>query len=339
MGVNITLAVAAMGGDHGPKVIVPAALALLSHRADVKIILVGFPDAIGAELGSSASVWGSRLSVYPASEVVAMDEPPALALKKKKDSSMRKAIDLVHEGLADCCISAGNTGALMATARFVLKMMPGIERPAIATTLPTINGHVYLLDLGANVDCEPEHICQFGLMGSILASAVDNKKSPTVGLLNIGHEAIKGNELIKRSAELLREAPINFYGNVEGDDIFKGTVDVVVCDGFVGNAVLKSSEGLAWMLGQMIRREFKQNVFSRLAGLVALPVLNNLKRKVDHRQYNGASLLGLKGLVIKSHGGADVFAFRHALEYAVSEVSNHVLGRIQAAFSQLEKTP
>jgi glycerol-3-phosphate acyltransferase PlsX len=334
--VNITVAVDAMGGDHGPEVTVPAALELLDRESDVSVILVGLPDRIEAVLRRHRAVRSSRLQVHAATEVVAMDEPPAQALKRKKDSSMRVAIELVRDGHAACCVSAGNTGALMATARFVLKMMPGIERPAIATTLPAINGHVYVLDLGANVDCDAEHLYQFGLMGSILAAAVDGKERPTVGLLNIGHEAIKGSEVIKQAAELLRASPINFHGNVEGDDIYRGTVDVVVCDGFVGNVVLKTSEGLAWMLGQMIRREFQRNLLTRLAALVALPVLNRFRRQVDHRQYNGASLLGLKGVVVKSHGGADAYAFRHALQYAASEVRNNVLGRIEVAVAQLE---
>ncbi|NDU92372.1 MAG: phosphate acyltransferase PlsX [Ferrovum sp.] len=325
-----------MGGDHGPEVTVPAALELLEREPDVSVILVGLPDRIETILNRHRAVLSPRLQVLPATEVVAMDEPPAQALKRKKDSSMRVAINLVRDGRAACCVSAGNTGALMATARFVLKMLPGIERPAIATTLPAINGHVYVLDLGANVDCDAEHLCQFGLMGSILAAAVDGKDRPSVGLLNIGHEAIKGSEVIKQAAELLRASPINFYGNVEGDDIYRGTVDVVVCDGFVGNVVLKTSEGLAWMLGQMIRREFQRNFLTRLAALVALPVLNRFRRQVDHRQYNGASLLGLKGVVVKSHGGADTYAFRRALQYAAAEVRNNVLGRIEAAVAQLE---
>jgi glycerol-3-phosphate acyltransferase PlsX len=334
--VNITVAVDAMGGDYGPEVTVPAALELLERDPGVSVILVGLPDRIEAVMRRYRAVLSSRLQVHAATEVVAMDEPPAQALKRKKDSSMRVAIELVRDGRAACCVSAGNTGALMATARFVLKMMPGIERPAIATTLPAINGHVYVLDLGANVDCDAEHLYQFGLMGAILAAAVDGKERPTVGLLNIGHESIKGSEVIKQAAELLRASPINFHGNVEGDDIYRGTVDVVVCDGFVGNVVLKTSEGLAWMLGQMIRREFQRNLLTRLAALVAMPVLNRFRRQVDHRQYNGASLLGLKGVVVKSHGGADAYAFRHALQYAASEVRNNVLGRIEAAVAQLE---
>ncbi|MDE2343442.1 MAG: phosphate acyltransferase PlsX [Betaproteobacteria bacterium] len=334
--MTITIAVDAMGGDYGPGVTVPAVLELLERDPGIQIILVGLKEPIEAELERGKFAASSRLKVHPASEVVAMDEPPAQALKKKKDSSMRVAIDLVRDGVADCCVSAGNTGALMATARFVLKMMPGIDRPAIATTLPTLTGHVYVLDLGANVECGPEHLHQFGLMGSILAAAVDGKERPTVGLLNIGHEAIKGSELIKRAAELLRASPINFYGNVEGDDIYRGTVDVVVCDGFVGNVVLKASEGLAWMLAQILRREFKKNLLTRIAAMVAMPVLNSFRKRVDHRQYNGASLLGLKGVVVKSHGGADAYAFRHALQYAASEVRNQVLERIEAAAAQLE---
>ncbi len=326
-----------MGGDHGPSVTVPAVLDFLTTEARVSVILVGLKAPLEAVLLAHPGYKGvaARVSIQEASQLVTMEESPASALKNKKDSSLRVAINLVHQGKADCCVSAGNTGALMATARFVLKMMPGIERPAIATTMPSIRGPVYVLDLGANVDCAPEHLLQFGVMGSILATSSTCPR-PRVGLLNIGHEAIKGNETIKRTAELLQTAPIHFHGNVEGNDIYKGTVDVVVCDGFVGNVVLKTSEGLAWMLGQMIRQEFNRSLWTRLAGLVALPVLNRFKRQVDHRRYNGASLLGLKGLVVKSHGGADAYAFRHALHYAVEEVRSDVLGRIQQAVQQHE---
>ncbi len=331
------MAVDAMGGDHGPSVTIPAVLDFLERDPAASVILVGLRQPLEAQLKrhARASLVMGRLKIHEATQQVEMDESPAFALKNKKDSSLRVAINLVHNGEADCCVSAGNTGALMATARFVLKMMPGIERPAIATTIPSIRGPVYVLDLGANVDCAPEHLLQFGIMGSILATAAE-RPEPRVGLLNIGHEAIKGNEIIKRAAELLRNAPIRFHGNVEGNDIYKGTVDVVVCDGFVGNIVLKSSEGLAWMLGQMIREEFKRSLWTKLAGLVAMPVLNRFKRHVDHRRYNGASLLGLKGLVVKSHGGADAYAFRHALQYAVEEVRSDVLGRIQNAVQQQE---
>ncbi|MBW8029060.1 MAG: phosphate acyltransferase PlsX [Ferrovum sp.] len=326
-----------MGGDHGPAVVVPAVLDFLAQDPEVAVTLVGLRSPIESLLLASP-IYGSvrtRIALHEASQLVSMEESPVLSLKNKKDSSLRVSINLVKSGAADCCVSAGNTGALMATARFVLKMMPGIERPAIATTMPSIRGPVYVLDLGANVDCAPEHLLQFGIMGSILATSPECPQ-PSVGLLNIGHEAIKGNEIIKRASELLRTAPIRFHGNVEGDDIYKGTVDVVVCDGFVGNVVLKTSEGLAWMLGQMIRTEFNRSFWTRLAGAVALPVLNRFKRRVDHRQYNGASLLGLRGLVVKSHGGADAYAFRHALLYAVTEVRSNVLGRIQEAVQERE---
>ncbi|QKE42201.1 MAG: phosphate acyltransferase PlsX [Ferrovum myxofaciens] len=326
-----------MGGDHGPAVVVPAVLDFLAQDPEVAVTLVGLRSPIESLLLASP-IYGSvrtRIALHEASQLVSMEESPVLSLKNKKDSSLRVSINLVKSGAADCCVSAGNTGALMATARFVLKMMPGIERPAIATTMPSIRGPVYVLDLGANVDCAPEHLLQFGIMGSILATSPECPQ-PSVGLLNIGHEAIKGSEIIKRASELLRTAPIRFHGNVEGDDIYKGTVDVVVCDGFVGNVVLKTSEGLAWMLGQMIRTEFNRSFWTRLAGAVALPVLNRFKRRVDHRQYNGASLLGLRGLVVKSHGGADAYAFRHALLYAVTEVRSNVLGRIQEAVQERE---
>jgi glycerol-3-phosphate acyltransferase PlsX len=333
----LTIAVDAMGGDHGPAVVIPAVLDFLVQDSEVAVTLVGLRSPIESLLHASP-IYGSvrtRVAIQEASQLVSMDESPALSLKNKKDSSLRVSLNLVKSGAADCCVSAGNTGALMATARFVLKMMPGIERPAIATTMPSIRGPVYVLDLGANVDCAPEHLLQFGIMGSILATSPDCPQ-PSVGLLNIGHEAIKGNEIIKRASELLRSAPIRFHGNVEGDDIYKGTVDVVVCDGFVGNVVLKTSEGLAWMLGQMIRTEFNRSFWTRLAGAVALPVLNRFRRRVDHRQYNGASLLGLRGLVVKSHGGADAYAFRHALHYAVTEVRTNVLGRIREAVQERE---
>ncbi|MDE1891361.1 MAG: phosphate acyltransferase PlsX [Betaproteobacteria bacterium] len=336
--MTVTVAVDAMGGDVGVEVTVPAALELLDIDPDVNLILVGDRDVILNKLKQLRFHSSPRLTVQHASEVVSMDEPPALALKKKKDSSMRVAINLVKDGVAHACVSAGNTGALMATARFVLKMMPGIERPAIATKMPAINGHVYVLDLGANVDCGAEHLQQFGIMGSTLCAAIDGIDKPTVGLLNIGHEAIKGGEVIKQASQLLASSPINFYGNVEGDDIYRGTVNVVVCDGFVGNIVLKTSEGLAWMLSQMIKNEFKKNLFTKIAALVAMPVLKSFRKKVDHRQYNGASLLGLKGLVIKSHGGADSYAFRHAIQYAISEYRNNVVSRIESTIVKINIT-
>ena len=335
--MNITVAIDAMGGDHGPHVTVPAALAYLRKHADINIVLVGLQDAIEAELRAHRAIVGPRLRIHAASEVVTMDDQPALALRNKKNSSMRVAIDLVKSGEANACVSAGNTGALMAISRFVLKMLPNIERPAIAGILPTINGHVHVLDLGANVDCTPNQLLQFAVMGAMLVSAVEHNPSPTVGLLNIGEEDIKGNDVVKQTAELLRRSHLNFYGNVEGDDIYKGTTDVVVCDGFVGNVALKTSEGLAQMISALLKQEFKRNIFTRLAGLAALPVLNAFKKRVDHRHYNGATLLGLRGIVIKSHGSAEVFAFENAIDRAAEEVRNGVLRRITEQMALLNQ--
>jgi glycerol-3-phosphate acyltransferase PlsX len=333
--MEITVAIDAMGGDHGAHVTVPAALAILRRDTDVNIVLVGLAEVVEAELRVHRAAVSSRLRIHPASEVVTMDDPPALALRNKKDSSMRVAVNLVKSGEANACVSAGNTGALMAISRFVLKMLPGIDRPAIASVLPTLNGHTHVLDLGANVDCSAEHLLQFGIMGAMLVAAVEHKERPSVGLLNIGEEDIKGNEVVKRAAELLRASGLNFYGNVEGNDIYKGTTDVVVCDGFVGNVALKASEGLAKMVGELLKQEFKRNFLTKLAGLMATPVMNAFKRRVDPRRYNGASLLGLRGIVVKSHGGADIFAFEHAIETAVEEVRNGVLRRITEQMSLL----
>ena len=334
---DITVAIDAMGGDHGPHVTVPAVLSYLRQESEVNIILVGLQDVIEAELRAHKATTGPRLRIQHAAEVVTMDEPPAQALRNKKDSSMRVAIDLVKSGAAHATVSAGNTGALMAISRFVLKMLPGIDRPAIASVLPTMKGHTHVLDLGANVDCTAEHLLQFGIMGAMLVSAVDHKAEPTVGLLNIGEEAIKGNEVVKQAAELLRHSNLNFYGNVEGDDIYKGTTDVVVCDGFVGNVVLKTSEGLAQMIATFLREEFKRNLFTRLSALAAMPVINAFKKRFDHRRYNGASLLGLRGIVIKSHGSADSFAFEQAIGRAVAEVRNGVLRRISEQMELLHQ--
>jgi len=333
--MEITVAIDAMGGDHGAHVTVPAALAILRRDSDVNIVLVGLVEVIEAELRVHRAAVSSRLRIHPASEVVTMDDQPALALRSKKDSSMRVAVNLVKSGEANACVSAGNTGALMAISRFVLKMLPGIERPAIASVLPTLNGHTHVLDLGANVDCSAEHLLQFGIMGAMLVAAVEHKERPSVGLLNIGEEDIKGNEVVKRAAELLRASGLNFYGNVEGNDIYKGTTDVVVCDGFVGNVALKASEGLAKMIGELLKQEFKRNLLTKFAGLMATPVMNAFKKRVDPRRYNGASLLGLRGIVVKSHGGADIFAFEHAIETAVEEVRNGVLRRITEQMSLL----
>ncbi len=325
---EVTIAIDAMGGDHGPHVTVKAALDFIRQNADVNIVLVGLRDAIEAELKAHGGEAGTRLRIHPASEVVTMDDPPAVALRGKKDSSMRMTAELVKRGEADAGVSAGNTGALMAVSRYVLKTLPGIERPAIATPLPSRSGWTYVLDLGANVDCTAEHLLQFGVMGAALVSAVEHKERPSVGLLNVGEEAIKGNEVVKRAAELFRASGLNFHGNVEGDDIYKGAVDVVVCDGFVGNVALKASEGLAKMIGEELRKEFSRSLLSRLAGLVARPVLNGFKRRMDPRRYNGASLLGLRGVVIKSHGSADAYAYGQAIGRAMEEVRGGLLRRI-----------
>jgi len=324
-----------MGGDHGPHVTVPAVVEYLRRNPGTQIVLVGLPDVIESELRALKSAQNPQLRIHPASEVVGMDESPALALRGKKNSSMRVALDLVKSGVAQACVSAGNTGALIATSRFVLKTLPGIDRPALAVVLPTIRGHTYVLDLGANVDCSAEHLLQFGVMGATLVATVENKDRPSIGLLNIGEEEIKGNEVVKQAAELLRDSGLNFYGNIEGNDIYKGTTDVVVCDGFVGNVALKTSEGVAQMLSTYLREEFKRNLLTKFAGLVALPVIKAFKRRVDHRRYNGASLLGLRGIVIKSHGSADSHAFRFAIARAVEEVRGGMLARMSEGVAQL----
>ena len=326
--MTVTVALDCMGGDHGAHVTVPAALDFVARVTDGRVVLVGLPDIINAELKRRGAKPGNRILVKNAAEVVGMDEPPASALRGKRNSSMRLAVDLVKTGEADACVSAGNTGALMAISRFVLKMLPGIDRPAIASFLPTQRGRTCVLDLGANVDCTAEHLLQFAVMGSSLVAAVDHIDRPSVGLLNIGEEAIKGNEVVKQAAELLRNSGLNFYGNIEGTDIYKGTTDVIVCDGFVGNVALKTSEGLAQMLASYLREEFGRNLFTKLSGAVALPVINAFRRRVDHRRYNGASLLGLKGIVVKSHGSADSFSFGCAIERACEEARNEVLRRI-----------
>jgi phosphate acyltransferase len=327
----VTVSVDAMGGDHGPAVTLPASRAFLDKHPQASLVLVGTEAALMA-----ARDW-PRTRCVVASEVVAMDDPVEVALRKKRDSSMRVAISQLKAGelteSAQVCVSAGNTGALMALARYLLKTMEGIDRPAIATVLPNRrDAFTTVLDLGANVDCTPEHLLQFAVMGSALVAAVEGKEEPTVGLLNIGEEAIKGSEIIKRAGELLRaaaaEGHLAFYGNVEGNDIFKGTTDIVVCDGFVGNVVLKASEGLAGMLTDFIKQEFSRNVFTKLAALAAMPVLKHFKQRVDHRRYNGAALLGLKGLVFKSHGSADAFAFEQALTRAYDAARNRLLDRV-----------
>ncbi len=335
--MDVTVAIDCMGGDHGARVTVAAAVEWSRRDPHCNFVLVGLQDAIHAELQRAGAPAGGQLRVQHASEVVAMNEPPASALRGKKDSSMRVAIDLVKSGEAQACVSAGNTGALMAISRFVLKTLPGIDRPAIAGMLPTIKGHTHVLDLGANVDCTAEHLLQFAIMGAELVASVERKERPSVGLLNIGEEDIKGNEVVKGAAVLLRASGLNFYGNIEGDDIYKGTTDVVVCDGFVGNVALKASEGLAQMFATYLREEFGRNLLTKLAGLLAMPVLNAFKKRADHRRYNGASLLGLRGIVIKSHGSADVYAFGFAIGHAIDEVRSGVLAHITERMAALER--
>lgn len=326
----IIIAVDAMGGDHGPKVTVPAALKVLEQHPDLKLILVGQQEVLGPLVAHQN--FGSRLEIQHASETISMDESIAVALRNKKDSSMRVAINLVKEGRAKACVSAGNTGALMATARFVLKTLPGIDRPAIMTALPTCSGKwVRILDLGANVDSTAEQLYQFAVMGSVAASAVENNPKPCVGLLNIGEEEMKGNEVVKKTAELLSQnAAVNYIGYVEGDAVFKGEVDVVVCDGFVGNIMLKAIEGMSKLIGKYVKEEFNRSWLTKFMALICYPVLKRLRRRVDPRRYNGASLLGLRGIVIKSHGSADRIAFAVAIEQAVIQVNKNVPQLIHA---------
>ncbi len=332
--MTIRIAIDCMGGDHGPSVTVPAARFFLENNSESALILVGLEDQIKAQLGENR--YGGRLRIVHASQVVGMDESPTLALKNKKDSSMRVAINLVKAGEADAVVSAGNTGALMATSRFVFKMLPGIDRPAICPALPTMTGgHCYILDLGANVDCSAENLLEFGVMGAMLASALDHKERPRVGLLNIGEEEIKGNEVVKEAAELLKNSGLNFIGNVEGDRMFRGEADVVVCDGFVGNIALKAVEGVVQMLGQFLKEEFSRGLFSKLSALAAMPVLKRVKKRMDHRRYNGAILLGLRGFSVKSHGSADAFAFSTAIQRACDAASNRVVERIVDKMNQI----
>jgi len=322
-----------MGGDHGPRVVVPAALGFLKRDQGCRLILVGREEAIRPHLPNGELP--GRLSVQNATQEVGMDELPSRALRGKKDSSMRVAIDLVKQGKADACVSAGNTGALMATARFVLKTLPHVDRPAIITSLPAINGRTWVLDLGANVDCEAEHLYQFAVMGSELVSAVEGIDRPTVGLLNIGQEEIKGNEQVKEAHELLSRSDLNYIGYVEGDDIYlRENLDVVVTDGFVGNVALKNTEGVAKMIRHFMAVEFKRNIFTKLSALVAMPVLKALRRRIDPRRYNGASLLGLRGIVVKSHGGADKLAFENAIAIAKKEVTADIAERIEKQVTQ-----
>lgn len=330
-----TIAIDCMGGDHGPAVTVPATLHFLEKDADASAILVGQQEVVEPLMSAQRRRFGDRLRLQHASQVVEMHEKPRAALRGKRDSSMRVSIDLVKAGTAQAAVSAGNTGALMAISTIVLGTLPGIDRPAIATSLPTMKGETLMLDLGANAECAPEHLLQFGIMGAMLVAAVEHKERPTVGLLNIGEEEIKGNEVVRRAGELLRQSGLNFHGNVEGTDIYRGTTDVVVCDGFVGNIALKTTEGLAQMLGSFLKDEFRRNLFSRVAALVAMPALRSFKKRIDPRRYNGASLLGLRGIVVKSHGSADAMAFETAIHRAAEEARNNLLERISARMANL----
>ena len=330
MGTGVTVALDAMGGDIGPDATVPAALQALREHQDLDIILVGDEAVLEKSLVRHKSGVSDRLRIRHASQVVEMDDLPSHAMRNKKDSSMRVAINLVKEGEASACISAGNTGALMATARFVLKMLPGIDRPAICTALPTMTGHTWMLDLGANVDVGADHLLQFSVMGSVMAGAVDGNTSPRIGLLNIGEEEIKGNEQVKEAAGLLSSSHLNYGGYAEGDDIYKGGFDVIVCDGFVGNVSLKTTEGVAKMIAQFIREEFSRNLLTKAAALITMPVLRAFRRRIDPRRYNGASLLGLRGIIIKSHGSADALAFANAIKVGVLAVRESVPERISS---------
>jgi glycerol-3-phosphate acyltransferase PlsX len=331
---NLTISLDAMGGDVGVTVVAKAAVDYLEDYQDVSLILVGDQDSIHAELNTLNAQPNDRLKVHHASQKVEMDEPPSQALRNKKDSSMRVAINLVKEGTADAAVSAGNTGALMATARYVLKTLPGIDRPAITSVMPSMLGKTYMLDLGANVGCSGQHLLQFAVMGSVLANAVDEIKHPKVGLLNVGEEEIKGNEQVKEAHEILRQSGLNYIGYVEGDDIYCGEVEIVVCDGFVGNVSLKTSEGVAKIVAHYAKEEFTRNIFTKLCGLFALPVLKAFKKRIDPRRYNGASLLGLRGVVVKSHGGADAYSFQHAIGIAHVEASQQVPKRIESKIEE-----
>lgn len=337
------IAVDAMGGDHGPQVTVPASIEFLNQQNGQfqhRIILVGPVEQIEpliTQCGGDKMLADGRLEVQPASQVVEMDEPPAHAMKKKKDSSMRVAINLVREGRAQACVSAGNTGALMATARFVLKTIPGINRPAIISTMPCQDPTttVHMLDLGANVDSSPEMLVQFAVMGSVLTQYVDKKPSPTVGLLNVGAEEIKGSEKTKQASALLTESKLNYVGYVEANELYSSKVDVIVCDGFEGNVALKASEGTASMIIGVLKEEFKRNWLTRLAALCVTPVLKAMRSRLDPRHHNGATLIGLNGIVVKSHGGTDTVGFLHALREANSQVERDVIGHISEEVSKI----
>ncbi|WDZ97853.1 phosphate acyltransferase PlsX [Herbaspirillum sp. WKF16] len=338
--MTIKISIDCMGGDHGPSVTLPAAASFLRREPDAELILVGQEGVLQPLLKKYKLAGEARVQIRNATEVVTMEDPIEVALRRKKDSSMRVAVNLVKDGQVQAAVSAGNTGALMAVSRYVLKTLPGVDRPAICTILPNQkDGPTYMLDLGANVDCEPQHLHQFALMGSALVSVMEGKAKPTIGLLNVGEEDIKGNELVKETAGLLRadheKGILNFYGNVEGNDIFEGTTDLVVCDGFVGNVTLKASEGLGRFVKSVLTSEFKKGVINKLGALIAYGAIKALSRRLNPSRYNGASLLGLKGLVFKSHGGADVYAFEWAIRRAYDAAKYDVLARIGATMAEL----
>ncbi|WP_073213207.1 phosphate acyltransferase PlsX [Massilia sp. CF038] len=343
--MTIKISIDCMGGDHGPSVTIPAAIAFANRVPEAELILVGLENDLLAELKKCKADQHPRLSIVHASETVAMDDPIEVALRRKKDSSMRVAIELVKDGKAQACVSAGNTGALMAVSRYVLKTMAGVDRPAICSILPNQNdGPTYMLDLGANVDCEPHHLHQFAIMGSVLVSAMEGKERPTIGLLNVGTEEIKGNEVVKATGELLRadhEAGVlNFYGNVEGNDIFKGTTDIIVCDGFVGNVTLKAVEGLGRFVKSALTAEFKRTPLTMLGALISRSAFKNFSNRFNPSRYNGASLLGLRGLVFKSHGGADSYSFEWAIKRAFDAAKYNVQEHLSSKIAELmPRTP
>ena len=329
-----------MGGDHGPSVTIPAAISFINNEPEAELILVGLEDVIRAELKKHKADAHPRLSVLHASEQITMDDPLEVALRRKKDSSMRVAIELVKDGRAQASVSAGNTGALMAVSRYVLKTMAGVDRPAICSILPNQkDAPTYMLDLGANVDCEPHHLHQFAIMGSVLVSAMEGIARPTIGLLNVGTEDIKGNDVVKQTAKLLQadheRGALNFFGNVEGNDIFKGTTDIVVCDGFVGNVTLKAIEGMARFFKGVVTAEFKRTPLTMLGALVGRGALNAISSRLNPSRYNGASLLGLRGLVIKSHGGADAYSFEWAIRRAFEAAKNDVQAHLSTMIAEL----
>jgi len=331
----LRIALDAMGGDHGPSVVVAAAAAALERLPDLEVVLVGLEEAVSPALVKHGLDTHPRVSVRAASQVVESDDDLAQAMRSKKDSSLHVGNKLVKNGEVDALVSAGNTGALMAISRFILKTLPGIDRPAIATFFPTRDSRVLMLDLGANVDCNSDHLFQFAVMGEVASRAVYDVERPSIGLLNIGEENIKGNDVVKVAGQLLRDSQLNYVGNVEGGDIFTGKADVVVADGFVGNVALKTSEGTAQLIAYFLRQAFSASWPAKLAAMIAAPVLKDFKRRVDHREYNGAMLLGLNGIVVKSHGSADAYAFSKAIEVAASEARNNVNRRITHELQEL----